>query len=42
MAILFILKSRPATSTIPSKRSCAQLTIFYDGVVKVFDDIPAD
>jgi len=34
--------SRPAASTIPSKQAGAQLTIFYDGTVNVYDDIPAD
>nr|ABK25156.1 unknown [Picea sitchensis] len=38
----FVTSFRPAASTIPSKQSCAQLTIFYGGVVNVYDDIPAD
>jgi len=40
----FVTSFRPAASTIPipSKQSCAQLTIFYGGVVNVYDDIPPD
>jgi len=38
----FVSSFRPAASTIPSKQAGAQLTIFYDGTVNVYDDIPAD
>lgn len=38
----FVRTFRPAPPTIPVKQSGAQLTIFYSGTVKVFEDIPAD
>ena len=36
------LKPRPTASTILSKQSDAQLTIFYDGTLNVYDKIFAD
>lgn len=38
----FVTSFSSAASTIPSKKSGAQLTIFYGGAVNVYDDIPAD
>jgi len=38
----FVTSFSSAASTIPSKRSGAQLTIFYGGAVNMYDDIPAD
>jgi hypothetical protein len=38
----FVSSFRPAASTIPSKQSGAQLTIFYEGTLNVYDNISAD